>query len=94
MENKFLNKDTTESSGSQWISVKDRMPKNWQYVVTLTAGGHCFTSVFYRYDLHKTGTWGEGEFEVLYWLPLPSMKNLEGYTPYNFMRTEGDEDDG
>lgn len=62
---------------SQWISVKDKLPKNDDYV--LITDSHGFTVVGYFWPFGSSmyrnkGTWYYGDHEqfVTHWMPLPT----------------------
>ena len=76
----------------KWIPIKDRLPEDEQPVVYLTVNGYSDIAVFYKILFDATadeddnaysviglaGHWGGGEYERLYWFPLPSFYNVPG----------------
>lgn len=66
---------------SEWISVKDRLPAEWNYVLTFQKCeciGECLIRVgMYIGNINNSETWREAErgelmeLPVTHWMPLP-----------------------
>lgn len=59
-----------------WISVKDRLPKDFQKVLVWRK------NIGYDISLRKNGSWAFDNFfqgrEVIAWMPLPKPPQMEG----------------
>lgn len=62
---------------SNWIKVKDKLPKEGQHVLVLFSyKGEWFIqpTIFNSHD--SNGTWNYGFEPVVAWLPIPSYQQL------------------
>jgi Lar family restriction alleviation protein len=61
--------NTRVESSEQWISVKDRLPENDEYVLTYC---ECSTkSVRSNWYSSSRKLWHEGDDNITHWMPLP-----------------------
>lgn len=72
----YIDAMPTVPTFGQWISVKDRLPEDEEYVLIFTAGGSVLI-VFYDSD----GWYTLEEYlrEVTHWMPLPEAPEEENF---------------
>ena len=68
----------------KWISVKDRLPHNWESVLTCYSSSQGFGIITIRHKIpkSKSGGWGDGRRRcpnknVTHWMPLPEPPESE-----------------